>query len=291
MSLSGVDQEYVLTPGGRQIYARPLGNIAASMIGVGALATLALALAFGAKTSKTPIESDGPPPEAQTSPQPAEALVGQAFPFDLAAPEFVKEKKSFASRETEGGREDSLTLGQFAGSGPYLRLDLRRTSAEKRPSPDFFLDLTRHAAGAGLSAFKIGQPAPLATRFGAFEGADIRLTLAAPEGAGGERVCAAFRLPAAKSGLFEVAGLACAAGVKPMDRRALGCLIDRLEFAPGALAAPLGQFSQAADVDRAKACAAASAAGPEKTSWFEAHSRAPEARAEPSPPKHAKKAR
>jgi hypothetical protein len=288
MSVSAFEQDYVLGLGGRQIYARPLGIVAASMIGIAALATLGLSLSFGVKPVKTPAESEAPQKEALASPQGGEVAVKPSFAFDLAAPEFTKEKKTTASRDIEGGHEDSLTLGQFAGAGPYLRLDLRQMSGEKRGSPDFFLDLTRHAGGAGLSAIRIGQPSPLATRFGAFEAADIRLTSATPDGVSGERVCVALRSSASAKGAIEIAGLACGAGAKPMDRRSLGCMIDRLELAPGANVA-LEQFFEATDAERAKACGVTSST--EKTNWFEAHSRAPEAKPEALPPKHTKKAR
>jgi hypothetical protein len=291
MNVSSVDQGYVFSGAGRQIYARPLGNVAAAMIGVAALAALELALVLGDKPARTPVEAEIPQSEAFVPPQGGDALARSPLAFELGAPEFAKEKKSVASRDIEGGREDSLTFGQFAGAGPYLRFGVRQITGERRAIPDFFLDLTRHAAGAGLSAFKIGQPAPLATRFGAFEAADIRLTPAAPEAGAAERACTAFRLAGAK-GPVEMVGLACGPGAKPLERRALGCLIDRLELAPGAGNAALEQLFQSVDVDRAKACAAASPGATDKTSWIETHSRTPESKSDALlPPKHAKKAR
>ncbi len=294
MSLSGFDQDYIADAGARPIHARPLGNLAAAMIGVSALMALAAALVFGASAPKPSSEDI----VGALSPAPALATaadvspVKQVFAFDLSAPEFAKEKKSVATRELENGlgREDSLMFGQFASSEPYLRLDLRQQTGERRVA-DFFLDLTRHAVGAGLSAIKIGQPSPLATRFGAFEAAEIRLSLANPEGVRAERSCVALRLSGAKAPL-EIAGLACGAGAKPFDRRALGCLIDRLDYASVSGDAALETFFKSSDPERAKACGLAAAPSDEKSNWIEAHSRAPETKREIAlPPKDTKKAR
>jgi len=289
MSVSSFEQHYIAPPGRRQIDARPFGAIAASMIGVSALVILGLALAFGAKAPKIAAVGVGAP--SQEEPAPAQALAATRSPgFDLSAPEFGQEQKSFTSRELEGGqgREDSLTIGQFASSAAYLRLDLRPGAGDRRA--DFFLDLTRHAVGAGLAATKIGPPSPLQTRFGAFEAADIRLSLATPEAGASERSCVALRLLGAKGGV-EITGLACGAGAKPFDRHALGCILDRLDRTEGGQNEALEQLFQAADREYGKSCGSLPTAAIDKTSWFEAHSRAPDPKGDGVPPKHTKRAR
>ncbi|HXY57276.1 MAG TPA: hypothetical protein VEH76_01715 [Methylocystis sp.] len=290
MSVSSFERDYIAPPGVRQIYARPLGALAASTIGVSALVILGLALAFGARAPKIVAEV-GEAPQQQEWLAATQILSTHQSPgFDLSAPEFGQEKKSFTSRELEGGqgREDSLTIGQFPSNAPYLRLDLRPGVGEKHA--DFFLDLTRHAAAAGLAAIKIGQPSPVLTRFGAFEAADIRLSLATPETGASERACVALRLPGAKGGV-EIAGLVCGAGAKPFERHAVGCILDRLERTEGGESEALGQLFQAADRDHGKSCDSLPTAAIDKASWFEAHSHAPEPKGDGLPPKHTKKAR
>ena len=287
MSVCGFDQDYVATPGAGPLRARPAGVLAATTIGLASLAVLGIALAF-VKTS--PAEAEAKAPSAEASVPPARS---EAAAFDLAAPEFAKEKKIFAVRKLDGSdaREDSLTLGKFATSEPYLRLDIRPLNGEKHAPADFYLDLTRHATQAGLAVAKITQPTPLATRFGAFETADIRLSQpASSEGPATERACLALRLASA-SAPVEIAGLVCGAAAKAIDRRALGCILDRLEYPAGDSAA-LNQFFLNAEAGRGKACGdSATAAAAVKASWFEAHSAPPQGKAEPLPPKHTKKAR
>jgi hypothetical protein len=298
MSVSGFDRDYAVRPGAGPLYARPTGNLAAAMIGVVAVAVLGAAAIFvkpqpaieasadngGRKDSGDIAQAPGPAPIAK-----------QNAAFDLTAPEFAKETKALSSRRLEGGdaREDSLTLGEFASGGPYLRLDIRETPADKRGNPDFFLDMTRHAAQAGLAVVKISQLSPLASRFGSFETADIRLSQkAGGESAPTERACLALRLMGAKH-TVEIAGVACGAPAKPIDRRALGCILDRLDYVPNGENAAFDQFFQAAEQERGKGCGGGGALSPnaEKNSWLDAHSMPPAAKTEPAPPKHTKKAR
>ncbi len=296
MSVTGFDQQYILKPGARPLYARPLGNLAAAMIGVAALVFLGASLV---------LTGDRPPAEAQNDSEALQALaataatpaegaspVKQYAAFDLSAPEFAKEKRSFSSRQLDGGqREDSLALGQFAAGEPYMRLDIRQSGGEKRGLPDFFLDLTRHAAQAGLSVAKIGQPTALPTRFGAFEVADIRLSQTASEGAPTERACLAMRLAGAKQPV-EIAGLACGAPARPLDRRALGCILDRLDYTPNGDNKTLDGFFLAAEQERGKGCGGtALSPNAAKSSWLDAHSTMPALKSEASPPKHTRKAR
>ncbi len=298
MSVSGFERDYAVRPGAKPLYARPTGNLAAAMIGVVAITVLGAAAIFikpqptieasvdnGARGDSGEIaRASGPAPVAK-----------QNAAFDLTAPEFAKEKKTFASRRLEDGdaREDSLTLGEFISGGSYLRLDIRETPADKRGNPDFFLDLTRHAAQAGLAVVKISQPSPLASRFGSFETADIRLSQkAGGESAPTERACLALRLIGGKRSV-EIAGMACGAPAKPLDRRALGCILDRLDYVSNGENAAFDQFFQAAEQERGKGCCGAGPAlspNAEKNSWLDAHSMPPAVKAEPTAPKHTKKA-
>ncbi len=290
MSVCVFDQDYVAAPGARPLQARPAGMLAATMIGAVSLVVLGVALAV-VKINPAPeneVEALGVAAVAAPAPSGGAA-------FDLAAPEFAKVKKAFSAHKLEGGeaREDSLTLGKFVTGEPYLRLDIRPLKDAKRASVDFFLDLARHAAQAGLAVAKITQPTPLATRFGAFETADIKLSQpGSGEGAPTERACLALRL-ASPSAPVEIAGLVCGVSAKAIDRRALGCILDRLEYPPAGDNAALNQFFAAAEQERGKACGGAGAAqspAAAKSSWFDAHSVPPTQKVDPLPPKNTKKA-
>jgi hypothetical protein len=90
----------------------------------------------------------------------------------------------------------------------------------------------------------------------------------------------------------EIAGVACGAPSKPIDRRALGCILDRLDYLPNGENVAFGQFFQAAEQERGKGCGGGAAVSPnaEKNSWLDAHSTPPTLKTEPTPPKHTKKA-
>ena len=220
MSVSGFDRDYAVRPGAKPLYARPTGNLAAAMIGVVAVTVLGVAAIFvkPQPTIEASADNGGRNDSGDIARAPGPAPIAkQNAAFDLTAPEFAKETKALSSRRLEGGdgREDSLTLGEFTSGGPYLRLDIRETPADKRGNPDFFLDMTRHAAQAGLAVVKISQLSPLASRFGSFETADIRLSQkASGESAPTERACLALRLIGGKRSV-EIAGVACGAPAKP----------------------------------------------------------------------------
>ncbi len=248
------------------------------MIGVGALFTLGVALMFGGRAPQTTAEQIDGAKSPAAAPQSLDTpALKQGSAFDLNAPEFAKEKKSVEQRQLDGGgSEDKLTLGQFAGAGPFLRLDLRQQNGERKAA-DFFLDLTRHATGAGLATMKIGQPSQLVTRLGAFEAADIKLSLTSPDGTPVERSCVALR--SAGKGPLDIAGFVCGVQAKPFDRKVVGCIVDRLVYVGGNENPALEQLFKASDGERMKSCGGAVATAPvqpnDKTSWIEAHSRAP----------------
>lgn len=257
--------------------ARPLGSLAASLMGVAAIAILTGALWF---VGAAPVElaqssppASAPRAPAQTSAAPigstrggSGAAVEQAAGFDLDAPEFAKEKKSFSvqRREPGGTRQDTLAFGEFENGRPYLRLDVLQTVGEKLGNSDFYLDMARHAARADLAVTRIGPPTPLTSRFGAFKSADIRVSRTGEGGAptaGGERGCLAVRLLNSKLSI-EIAGLACGAAGKPFDRRAMGCILDRLQYVPGGDNKALEQLFLKAELERGQGCVAAPAAPP-----------------------------
>jgi hypothetical protein len=232
----------------RPVYARQTGARAA--IGMGGSATLILLIACfltgqphetqavqESQISRTTTLAKFTTKASMTDPEPIAMAPMKPFAkFDLTPPGFELEKKTLASRETrdENGRIDSLTIGQFGMGAPFLNIDIHQGLGEKEATPDFYLDLSRHAAQLGLSVTRISQPALHQTRLGAFEIADIRLVQPTGEGVmgGSERACLAARLTDPRLKL-EIAGLICnPSASKPLARATLACALDHLDYAP-----------------------------------------------------------
>jgi hypothetical protein len=247
------------------IHARPAGVRAALGMGLGASVILAIAALFARHPAPTERTADAgvaaePQSPAKISTKASmapEAASPRALALDIDAPEFEREKKQVVVGEAADGapRVDSLTAGQFGMGGPFLRVDIHPELDAGAAQSDFFLDLTRHARDAGLNVVKIGQRSTLATRFGAFEAADIRLSQPAGEGvAASERACVAARLVDGKVPL-EIAGVACGAAAKPVDRVAFSCILDKIEYSPGSDNKALNDFFLNAEIARGKGCA------------------------------------
>ncbi len=186
----------------------------------------------------------------------AAALVKSYDGFDLPAPGFAQEKKTLASRDTgdENGRIDTLTMGDFSRGGLFVRIDIHRGLGPVEANPDFFLDMTRHANRQLLTVNKIAHPAPLNTKFGSFEAADMRVAAAdGPPGAE-PRACVGARL-VDKSGTLEIAGLFCpAASGAPFARATVGCLLDSLAYAPAGADDAATAFFEKANAAPPAAC-------------------------------------
>ncbi len=186
----------------------------------------------------------------------AAALVKSHNGFDLDAPGFAQEKKTLASRDTgdENGRIDTLTIGEFAHGGPFLRIDIHRGLGPVESNPDFFLDMTRHANRQLLTVNKIAHPAPLNSKFGAFEAADMRIAAAdGPPGAE-PRACVGARL-VDRAGALEIAGLFCPAATgAPFARATVGCLLDSIVYTPAGADETVAAFFEKASATRAAAC-------------------------------------
>jgi hypothetical protein len=251
------------------LHARPAGVRAALGMGVGASVILAAAALLIRLPAQPPITADASAPGGVAAPAKiaAKASAGlesalgdrpaTAASLDIDAPEFAHEKKIVAVGETKNGgpRVDSLTVGQFSLGGPFIRIDVHPDLDAKSTNPDFFLDMKNHAQAAGLNVAKIGQRATLTTRFGAFEAADIRLAQPGGEGVeASERSCLAARMVEPKAPL-EIAGIACGAATKPIDRVAFACLLDKLNYSAGGDNNALNNFFLNAELSRGKGCA------------------------------------
>jgi hypothetical protein len=263
MRASSFDLDFGDVPARGPRHARRAGVRAAT--GMGAAATLFLTLAaFFAEPAAPPAEGrvavarTAPAPftkfttkASMAEPEPASAASGNPVAtFDLVAPGFEREARNVASDPAEGesGRIDRLTVGGFANAAPFVRIDIHHAPLAGAANDDFFLDMTAHARDLGLNVNRIGQPAPLATRFGAFETAEMRLSQ--PDVAGArERACFAARLVGPDRAL-EIAGVVCGGGARGPDRAALACVLDRLDYAPAGDAGAVSEFFAAARTAR-----------------------------------------
>ncbi|MFY9656196.1 MAG: hypothetical protein WAK01_06375 [Methylocystis sp.] len=280
MSVSGMEKDWLLDSRQGPIQARPFGVLVS--LGFGGLAFVVL-LAFWAFGGRSGESGPGPVPEA-----PASVAAEPAAQFELGAPEFTGLPRAVASKDAGSVHIDSLTIGQFA-QGAFARFDLRQSSPDARANPDFTLDLAHEAEQAGLKIAKSGQPSPFASRFGAFEAAEARISGNSPAGTSLDRDCQMLRLAGAKLGV-EIVGVVCADPGQTLDRRALGCLVDQLSFRSNGAATAMDKFFLLAEPMRGQACAQA-AVSSEKADWMAAHSVIPGAANPSLPPKTAKKAR
>jgi hypothetical protein len=196
----------------------------------GVCAALLVAAGFLAPPPQAVPESTAPASVA--SPVAWFEITGPAPVYALAAPQLLHEKFTYQARRhaSGGGREDSLTFGDFAGGRIFLRLAVYRHGAEKTAEDaPLFVEMARRAAPLGLSvvhaSFEPDQP----TRFGALEMAT--LTLSAGESK--RENCRGFRLVQRTQGVT-IAGLACAAAAETLTAADLACLVNRLDLSsPG----------------------------------------------------------
>jgi len=280
MSVSGMEKDWLLPSRQGPIEARPFGVRVSLGLGASAVLVLLGFWAFGGRSGDS-----GASPAAET---PVSVAAEPAVKFDLNAPEFAGLPRAVASNDAGSVHIDSLTIGQF-GQGAFARFDLRQGSPDARANPDFTLDLAHEAEQAGLKIVKSGQPSPFASRFGAFEAAEAKISGKSSTGASLDRDCQMLRLAGAKLGV-EIVGVACAGPGQTLDRRALGCLVDQLSFHSNGAATAMDKFFLLAEPMRGQACAQA-AVSSEKADWMAAHSVVPGGGSPSLPPKTAKKAR
>jgi hypothetical protein len=172
--------------------------------------------------------------------------------FDLAAPSLAREKRLYAARRhtTGGGREDVLTFGEFAGTGPFFRLAIYRHGAEKTADAAFFVDMARRGAQLGLSLSRANVAQTQATRFGDFETAAMTMT----EGGVTRDSCRGFRFSASQLGLT-IAGFFCGADDEAASAGALACLVNRLDLISSGEDSALRDFFASAQARGARGCA------------------------------------
>ena len=127
-------------------------------------------------------------------------------------------------RHVSGGREDTLTFGNFGEAG-YGRLTVTDGATDSGPA-SFYVDLVRQSAQAGLSVVRSTQAAPLATKFGPAEIAAVTMAGATQE------ACLALRVVIPEAP-FSLRGWVCGSAQQPAGDAQLVCLLDRLTLVGG----------------------------------------------------------
>jgi len=191
-------------------------------------------------------------------------VVGPMQFYSLASADFGKQPRAYqARRNVGGGRQDVLSYGPAQlGKGLALRLSIYRFGQETPSDGRFFVEIARLAGQAGYSVARSAQPGEMTTRFGAFEVADVAL-----KGGAGQAACLGFETEAASPGL-RISGYACGTVERPVDRRILGCALDRLDLVSAGDDQDLARYFVAAELARGKACGGMRPAPEGRTAWL-----------------------
>lgn len=171
-------------------------------------------------------------------------------------PAFVLETSAFQDRAAldvrvhgeGGGREDIFSFASPGQAQGFASVVAYRPGAEAGPPQTFYLAFARRAAEAGFALARSAVPQPLPTKFGLAEAAEVTFS----DGKA-QHSCIAWRLDADAADL-RLSGWTCAGAAQPLDRRAVACLVDRLELAPGTSDRSLKSVFQAAERQRLSGC-------------------------------------
>ncbi len=263
---------------GRQVQAR-LVRWSLCLAGAAAVCAVVLAGLSGRPAAA--------PPTPAPAPKSAWLEVNHPLRFyGLESAAFGKEPRIYEARRhtTGGGRQDYLDFGEaMLGRGPSLHLSVYRIGAEQAPEGRFYVEMARQAARSGLSVVRSAQPGDLPTRFGVFETAD--LTLATPAG---EVPCLGYMLNVSKPEL-RIAGYACGASDRPIDRRTLACALDRLDILSGGADREIGRFFAAAELARGTGCGGARGGAGRTAEWIDTDLNRPALRVSDGPRKFVRK--
>lgn len=169
-------------------------------------------------------------------------------------------------------REERFLLGEFAADAPFVDIAIVRQAAA-REEASLLVETARRSASAGRAVLRGGQPAPLHSKFGLVETADLVLRSGERE-----RACLAFRHFAAAPAL-RMEGLICGAGARPADRRQLACLLDRIGLVSAGEDRELRAYFSRAELARQPGCTPSKleAAG-RRVSWLDPEASAPRLR-------------
>lgn len=170
------------------------------------------------------------------------------FVLDLAGLGFDKPALD-VRRHSGGGREDVFTVGRPGAEGGHLRLVAYRYGSEVRAAGTLFVEMARRGAESGLAVVRTTVPAPVQTRFGVAEVAEMTVS-------DGERqhACLAWRVGRDDIDM-RLAGWVCPADGKRVERATVACVIDRLDLAAAVGERDLKRAFTEAPRSRDPACA------------------------------------
>jgi hypothetical protein len=217
----------------------------------------------------------GPKPPGEPFPsEPSGMWSDVTRPFELyriASPDLEEPTSYVAQRHRGGGRRDTMTFGDPAADTPHVRMTFYRPAEEKALVPSFWVEMARRAADGALSVERAATPDHLKSRFGNFEAGDIILS-----GGAATRACVGFRIAVPDPDL-RISGFACGSRGQPLDRRALGCLIDRIDLVAAGDDKPLSLFFARAEMERQTECFGGR--GAKASNWLSPQVSAPALRA------------
>lgn len=177
--------------------------------------------------------------------------------------------KHAARRHTDGSRIDILSWGAFDAldhsAKPWMRLQIHRAKAElSEQQGGLFVRLARLAAGENLSVTRSSPPDLLVTRLGDFAVGDVEIS-----GASGKAVCLGYMRVARQPALL-VTGIVCGTADTPVDRKLLGCTLNRLTAISARDDRELLDFFAKAQLNRGEECRNGRTAGMRnRADWLE----------------------
>ncbi len=161
---------------------------------------------------------------AATAPEarPEWVEVARPYPaFALSIPEFEDGARYAIRRHAEGGRKDVLAFGDLA-RGAAAEIEIYRPAAELEAVAD--PDAEEAAGRAELRLMAKPVPHTIDSKFGPVALADFT-----QRAGGSERQCLRFARRFAEPRL-QIAGWYCNAGLEVVERRIVGCALDRLSL-------------------------------------------------------------
>jgi len=234
--------------------ARPWGRAGALLALLGAAAIVFVAVRVMSPFAVAPDEQGGAPaPAVRWS-----AIADPAPRYGFDGGPFARVAQRHAARSgADGGRIDDMTYGAFASAdGRWLHLRIHRPAAALEPETAFFVAMARIASRHGLAVRRTALPELIGSGLGVMAVADLDVA-----GAEGEAACLGFRLRSARPA-FELAGFACGAANRLLDRRELSCALDRLRLAETRADPELAAHFAAARPSSGASCQTARMAAP-----------------------------
>jgi len=208
---------------------------------IGGVLSLTTMLSAHPNVDTTPIAKIAPTARWTDRPITEAGFVLEVAEFTKAPPEYLAE-----IQPTTGNLRDTVILGE---DRRFIRLTIQRQSAAApqqasvKPA-DFYVEMVRRSADAGLAIARAGQPQMVESRFGKLEIADLSLT-----GSQGTLTCAGVRM-AGHAPQFAISGMMCGM-TQPLNLEKIACLTDRLELKDGDDADLIDIFTNA---DQVSAC-------------------------------------